>query len=170
LGNLADGAFVQVSGAIGDDPTDPTPFNPADVDMYHFQIEGPGRFAFSAEVFARRIGSSLNPGASLFRLDHADGTLHLVVANDNTQNSSRASDGRSSPLVTDSALFAGLTEGDYYLAVTSAFNTPDPVRNRFVGENGVFDPLVSHSGAVGGRVGPYVLNPQVTRDDTPPQV
>ena len=58
-----------VSGAIGDDPSfnpslAPDPYNPEpqfipanQVDLYHFQITGPGRYAMLAEVFAGRIGS-----------------------------------------------------------------------------------------------------------------
>ena len=51
------------------DPTTSTR-NPANqVDLYHFQISGPGQYAVLAEVFAGRIGSPLDPGISLFELD-----------------------------------------------------------------------------------------------------
>src|SRR5262249_4856959 len=53
------------------DPSDPgllgLPGN--DVDLYHFRVSGPVRFAFSADVFAGRIGSALDPGLTLFRLN-----------------------------------------------------------------------------------------------------
>jgi Bacterial pre-peptidase C-terminal domain/Bacterial Ig-like domain len=169
LGDVTDRGLVQVAGVIGDDPTDPTPFNPADVDLYHFQVQGPGHFAFATEVFARRIGSSLDPGVSLFRLDPADGQLQLVAGNNNTLNATPTAD-HSAPLASDAALYAVLTAGDYYLAVTAGPNTPDPLRGISPGEDGIFDPEVTHSGATPGRIGPYVLNLQVWHDDTPPRV
>jgi hypothetical protein len=170
LGDVSSGRLVQVAGTIGDDPTDPVPFNPSDVDLYHFRISGPGRYAFAAEVFAQRIGSPLNAAASLFVLDPADGRLHLVAGNDDTQNPTRASDGRSLPLFADPALFAGLTAGDYYLAVSSHNNVPDPGRNLLPGTGGIFDPNVSHSGTGGRTTGDYVLNLRVWSDGAASQV
>src|SRR5262249_48883273 len=43
LGDLTQAGLVQRLGAIGDDPTDPVPFDPADVDLYHFRVNGAGR-------------------------------------------------------------------------------------------------------------------------------
>jgi hypothetical protein len=170
LGDVTDGRLVQAAGAIGDDPTDPVPFDPSDVDLYHFRLSGPGRYAFAAEVFAQRIDSPLNAAASLFALDPATGRLRLVTANDDTLNPSAASDNRSLPLFADPALFAGLTAGDYYLAVSSRKNVPDPDHGLVPGAGGVFDPAVSHSGRAGRSTGDYVLNLRVSPDDAPPHV
>ncbi len=170
LGDITDVGLVQVRGAIGDDPTDAVPFNPADVDLYHFEIAGPGNYAVFAEVFARRIGSPLNSGVSLFRMDPATGQLVLVAGNDDTQNNVPAADGQSLPLLSDSALFAGLTAGSYYLAVTSRKNVPDPLRDLQPGVEGIFDPHVSHSATAGTSIGFYTLNVFVQRDNTAPTV
>jgi hypothetical protein len=170
LGNVSDGRLVQAAGAIGDDPTDPVPFNPSDVDLYHFRVSGPGRYAFAAEIFAQRIGSPLNAAASLFVLDPADGRLHPVTGDDDTQNPTVATDHRSVPLFADPAIFAGLTAGDYYLAVSSRKNVVDPNLGLLPGAGGLFDPNVSHSGSAGRSTGDYVLNLRVSPDSVPPQV
>jgi hypothetical protein len=167
LGDLTN-AGVQVTGALGDDPTDPLPFNPADVDLYHFTISGPGRYALTAEVFAGRIGSPLDPALSLFVVG-TDRRLHLVAANDNTGNVTLALNG-SVPLFTDPVLAVGLTAGDYYLAVSGSPNVPNPDTGLLPGTNGVFDPTISHSGRTGFTTGPYVLDLGVQADDAPPQV
>src|SRR5262249_37945271 len=150
LGNITGVGLVQRAGAIGDDPAydfanfDPFLANPAaDVDLYHFTITGPGRFALTAEVFAARIGSPLDPALSLFQVD-ATGQLVLVDVNDNTLNSSFASDG-SQPLANDATLYAGLTAGDYYLAVSGTSNVATPSVGFLPGTNGIFDPNLSHS-------------------------
>ncbi|HEX5273408.1 MAG TPA: hypothetical protein VFW33_23085, partial [Gemmataceae bacterium] len=170
LGDVSDGRLVQAAGAIGDDPTDPVPLDPSDVDLYHFRLSGPGRYAFAAEVFAQRIDSPLNAAASLFALDPATGRLRLVAADDDTQNQTVASDHRSLPLFADPALFAGLTAGDYYLAVSAHKNVPDPDHGLDPGAGGVFDPAVSHSGSAGRTTGDYVVNLRVSPDDTTPHV
>src|SRR5207245_3160273 len=59
LGDITQAGLVQWAGAIGDDPTDPVPFNPADLDLYHFHVSGAGNFALQAAVFASWIGSPL---------------------------------------------------------------------------------------------------------------
>jgi hypothetical protein len=146
------------------------PSDRSDVDLYHFQVTGPGRFAFASEVFAGRIGSPLNPGASLFSVDPANGSLHLVAGNDDTRNPIPASNHRSLPLYGDAAVFAGLTQGNYYLAVSSRGNVPDPDLGLLPGVDGIFDPDVSHSGSAGRSFGPYVLNLKVSRDDVVPTV
>ncbi len=170
LGDLKQGGIQQVAGVIGDDSTDPAPFNPADVDLYHFHVSGAGPYAFLSEVFARRIGSALNPASSLYRLDPVDQQLHLVAANDDTRNPIVASDNSSLPLFSDSVLYAGLTEGDYYLAVSAHHNVPDLLQHLLPGMNGVFDPQVSHSGQVGATIGPYLLNLRLQPLPDPPQV
>src|SRR5206468_9235645 len=113
------GNLVQATGAVGDDLTSAAA---NDVDVYHFQVSGPGHQALVAEVFAHRIGSPLNAGLSLFRRD-GDG-LHLVAVNDNTFNPTPASPGspEPTPLAADPAVFAGLTAGDYYLVVSASGN------------------------------------------------
>ena len=44
LGNITNAGIAHVAAAIGDNPTDPVPFDPADIDVYHFRVAGPGRF------------------------------------------------------------------------------------------------------------------------------
>jgi hypothetical protein len=176
LGEVSDVELLQVAGVIGDDPAyDPDSFDPflfdrtADVDLYYFRVRGPGRFAFVAEVFANRIGSPLDPGVSLFRVDPSDNRLYLVAANDGTSNDTAATDG-TLPLLIDSLLYAALEEGDYYVAISSSGNVPDPTGGLFPGSDGIFDPNVTHTGAFGFRMGGYVLNLQVRPDTAPPEV
>jgi hypothetical protein len=176
LGSVAGAGLVQVAGSIGSDPaysfssTDPNLANPdAQVNLYKFEVSGPGRYALTAEAFAGRIGSPLDPGLSLFSVDQS-GHLNLVTANDNTLNSSQAIDG-SQPLFFDPALFSGLTQGTYYLAVSGTGNVPDPTQGLAPGVNGVFDPNNgSHSGQNGFTSGDYVLNLAVQASTTTPQV
>lgn len=161
LGDVTRSGLVQQVGAVGDNAADPVPFDANDVDYYHFQITGAGTYAFAAEVFAGRIGSSLDPALSLFRFDPADQQLHLITANANTQNGTVAEDpGQTLPLYNDAALFAGLVAGDYYLVVSSGFNVPDPALGLTPGATGVFDPNSPAwpSGQLGNSTGPYVLN------------
>src|SRR5262249_6970929 len=151
--------LVQVDGAIGDDPfydpgLSPDPFNPDpalnpanDVDLYHFQVRGPGRFALVSEVFAGRIGSPLDPGLSLYRRNPG-GSLQSVDGDNQSYNPTSATDG-SAPLLNDPVLDAALTEGDYFLAVSSGFNTPSPLEGQPVDAPGGFDPTRSHSGTLG---------------------
>jgi hypothetical protein len=158
LGDVTQAGIVQVAGAIGVDPTDPVPFNPAQVEVYHFHVNGTGRFAFTAEVFANRIGSPLDAGVSLFQDVGARQPPKLLAGNDNTFNPTQSDNGAYSPLYTDPVLYAGLTAGDYYLVVSSGGNVPDPFLDQQAGQNGIFDPDQSHRGSVGANIGPYVLN------------
>lgn len=174
LGTLTEGTLVQANGAIGDDPYyDPNVdslLNPAnDVDLYHFQITGEGTYAFAAEVWAGRIGSPLDAGVSLFRLDPNDSSLQFVTGTNNTFNAAVATNG-TLPLFTDATLFAGLTAGDYYIAVSSGFNTPAPAEGQPLGGEGIFDPAQSHSGWAGTNTGCYLLNLQITPDSIAPVV
>jgi hypothetical protein len=179
LPNLAGVGLFQVGGFLGDDPYyDPAlfdsqgnPLNPAnDVDLYHFHV-GPGNFALGAEVFAGRIGSGLDPALTLFKAD-AFGNLHFVASNGNTGNGSSAMVNGIPyvPLSTDAALFAGLTEGDYYLAVSSGFNYWDPGGGLTPALAGVFDPAQAHSGTGGNSTGAYVLNLLLQPAVQPPHV
>jgi hypothetical protein len=170
LGNLAPQGALRIAGAIGDDPTDPVAFDPSDVDLYHFRLTGAGHFALSAAALAGRLDSPLDPALSLFEKDPVDGSPHLVWFNDDTENATRAHDGSACPLFHDAALMAGLTQGDYYLVVSSAGNMPDPGLGLLPGTNGIFDPLVSHSGQGGTTTGWYVLNVAVQPDNTVPHV
>jgi hypothetical protein len=170
LGDVTGAGLVQVSGAIGDDSTNPIPFSPADIDLYRFHVSGPGRFALSSEVFAGRIGSPLNPALTLFQFDLVDNRLHLLATNDGTRNDTPTHTHHSLPLFSDPALFVGLTAGDYLLAVSSSGNMPDPTRGLVPGTNGIFDPLVSHSGQAGITTGDYVLSLSVVADNRPPQL
>ena len=177
LNDITSAGLVQVSGALGFDPTDPKRiFNAQAVELYHFQIHGAGQFALSAEVFAGRIGSPLVSAVTLFQRDGA-GTLHLIGTNNGSFNPTVATDGVSTPLLSDPLFFAGLQAGDYYLAVSSAGNTPDtsrPVSAWQAGPqaNGSFDPTHSHSTTmpIYTSVGPYVLNLAVQADNTAPTV
>src|SRR5262249_60330541 len=107
---------------------------------------GPGNFALGAEVFAGRIGSALDPALTLFKAD-ASGTLQFVASNGFTGNGSSVTvNGQTYvPLTNDPALFAGLTEGDYYLAVSSGFNYWDPANGFAPQQSRVFDPAQTHS-------------------------
>jgi hypothetical protein len=171
LGSVLD-TRVAVTGTIGDDPSNPVFLDTNDVDLYHFHLDGAGRYAFQAEVFAGRIGSPLVPGVSLFRLDPTDGLLHIVDGNDGTANNIAASDGPvPQPLKSDAALFAGLTAGDYYIAVSSHGNVPVPEFTvDLPGQNGIFDPNISHSGWAGVSFGDYQLNVLVELDNVAPRV
>jgi hypothetical protein len=170
LGDLTTAGLVQVPGAIGEDPTAKAGFKPAnDVEMYHFRISRPGRYAFGAEVFAGRIGSPLDPGVSLFQMD-PNGQLRLLAGNDNSQDATPSDNGAYTPLYTDSALYFNLGAGDYYVAVSSHGNVADPAADWLPGVGGIFDPLVSHSGTGGSSTGNYVLNLLVQPAGAPPQV
>jgi hypothetical protein len=173
LGNITSAGLLQVAGAIGNDPyydnSDPA-HNPAnDVDLYHFQISGPGRYALSAEVFAGRIGSPLDPGVSLYGVNAADGTLQFIAGNNNTNNPIQATDG-STPLFFDSFLSQGLTAGDYYLAVADGQNVPSPSEGQGDWSPGILDPNTTHGAGNGFTTGPYVLNVQVQAFTQAPQV
>jgi hypothetical protein len=170
LGDISAAGLIQKAGAIGDDPNDPVPFDPNDVDLYHFSLTGPGSYAVTAEVFARRIGSSLDSGISLYRVDPGTGQLQLIVGDDNTGNPIEATNGLTLPLLGDSLVFAGLTAGDYYVAVSSHRNVPDASLGLLPGQDGIFDPNVSYSGTAGASTGPYVLNVLAQADSTPPTV
>jgi methionine-rich copper-binding protein CopC len=181
LGNVAGSGLIQINGAIGDDPSfdpslspDPTNPEPAfipanQVNFYHFQISGPGRYALLSEVFAGRIGSPLDPGVSLWKLDPSNGSLVFIEGNDNTLNTTGGTDG-SVPLLTDSALTAGLTAGDYYLAVADGSNTPSPLEGQAPGTPGILDPNQPGSAQLGWSTGSYVLNLLVEPVANPPQV
>ncbi len=168
LGNLVGAGIVRVDGAIGVDPLQSA--NPANqADLYHFQITGPGRYAMLAEVDAGRIGSPLQPGLSLFELDPSNGNLVFVAGATGTQDPVQGSDG-SYPLSSDSALTAGLTAGDYYLAVADASNTPAPIIGQMPGSPGIFDPNQAGSAQLGWNTGPYQLHVMVQPDPDPPTV
>jgi hypothetical protein len=166
LGDITGTGLVQVAGAIGDNPSLPVPADGTDVDLYHFHLSGTQRVALVADVFAGRIGSPLNPGVSLFRVDPATDLLVLVASNDDSLNGAPSADDFSVPLFTDPSLYAGLTPGDYYLAVSSSGNVPGP------GVSGVFDPNTStpYSGPLPLTTGPYILNVLAQPLAAPPQV
>lgn len=182
LKQLTTTSVVRVAAAIGDDPSynpanAPDPYypdpiyNPAnDVDMYHFHVGGTGRFALIAEVFAGRIGSPLDAGISLFKLDPVTHAIILVDGDNNTYNPTTTTDRSSVPLFTDSALYATLTPGDYYIAVSGGSNTPSPMENAPLGSYGVLDPNVTHSALNGYNTGPYVLNLALHPASDPPHV
>ena len=168
LGNLSNLVRLQVLGVIGDDPfysldsENPFAMNAAaDVDLFHFSITGDGRFAFVAEAFAGRIGSTLDPALTLFRVN--GGVLQQIATNNNTLNPAQATNG-SLPLGSDPVLFVGLTAGNYFLAVSSSGNDADS------GLENLFDPQFAHSGLNGGSVGEYVLDLLVSPDNDDPKI
>ncbi len=169
LGDLTAIQRLQVSGSIGDDrfydfaSEDPFAMNPAsDVDLYRFSITGDGTFGLIAESFAGRIGSPLDPALTLFRVNNT-GTLQLVATNNNSLNSVESTNGQY-PITADAVLFAGLSTGEYFLAVSSSGNDSE------FGPDGIFDPQVAHSGLNGGSVGDYVIDLSVYSDNIAPQV
>ncbi len=176
LGDIEQQGLVQIAGAIGDDAyynfnsINPG-FNPGnDVDLYHFTITATNPVGLQAEVFAGRISSPLDAGISLYRLDPVSGHLQFVAGNNQSYNPT-ASTNRLSSLFYDPAIMAGVTAGDYYIAVSHGANTQSPAE-RPVGDEGlgIFDPEVAHSGSVGTSVGPYVLNLKVVELPNPPVV
>ncbi len=167
LGDITSAGIVQVAGVIGDDPN---VYAPNQVDMYQFTVTGTGNDSLVADVFAGRIGSPLTPGVSLFRLDPDDGSLQFVAGDINSYNPTVSSDGFSTPLYTDSVLYASLTPGEYYLAVADGSNTPSPLEYQPPGTPGIFDPNQPGSAQNGWSTGPYVLNVLVQPAPAPPQV
>ncbi len=169
LGDVLTTVPLQVTGVIGDDPAydpyseDIALWNRAsDVDLYRFTVTGEGQWSFVAEAFAGRFGSPLDPSLTLLQR-MPDGSLELVHFNGNTQNPAEANNG-TLPLFTDNVLYAGLTEGEYFLAVSSATNDPE------YGPDGVFNPSVTHSGLNGAYTGDYVINLSLTSDNVAPSV
>ncbi|MFM9960259.1 MAG: DVUA0089 family protein [Planctomycetaceae bacterium] len=169
LGDLTAIERLQVTGLIGDDrfynvdSTNPFAMNPAaDVDLYRFSITGDGTFGLIAASFAGRFGSPLDSALTLFRADDA-GALQLVATNNDSLNSVESTNGLL-PFFSDPVLFAGLSAGEYFLAVSSSGNDAQ------FGPDGIFDPQVAHSGLSGGSVGNYVLDLSVYADDVAPQV
>lgn len=175
LGELELG-LVQVPGIIGDDPHyDFSGLTPAqrpanDVDLYHFQITSTTAVGLQVEIFAGRIGSSLDAGASLYYLDPVSGELEFVAGNNQSFNPSLASN-HTAPLFSDAILGAGLKAGDYYLAVSSGANTPSPNEHQVPGStSGIFDPAQTHSGSIGSTTGKYVLNLRLVELPEPPEI
>lgn len=176
LGNIEGRGVVQVAGTIGDDRYYPVngadlTLSPAsDVDLYHFSVTSSTPIGMLAEVFAGRINSTLDTGLSLYRLDPLTGHLQFIAGNNNTSNVLRSADGMR-PLAFDSALAAGLTAGDYYIAVAGGGNTVSPIEGMVNAEgSGFFNPEMSHSGSAGSTVGAYVLNLRVIPIPDPPEV
>lgn len=177
LGDLGSSGLIQIPGTIGDDPYYVTGSgNPAlspgnDVDLYHFRITSDTPVGVQIEVFAGRINSSLDSGISLYRRNSVTGQLEFVAGNNNTYNPTRGANG-GVPLFSDSALAAGLSAGDYYVAVAHGMTVVSPLEFQGLGETGSnrFDPAIPHSGAGGWSVGPYVLNVQIVGIPAAPEV
>src|SRR5207249_3036606 len=114
-GDVTEAGIVQKVGTIGADPYydattgDPTLFPGNQVDLYHIHVAD-GNYSLIIDVSAGRIGSPLNPGVSLFRYSEDDHLLHFVAGNDDTLNTTTATDG-SPVLLNDSALFVSLPQG-----------------------------------------------------------
>lgn len=170
LGDVTESGLIQVPGAIGLDSTSPNGYDATSVELYHFRVQGAGRFALTAEVFAGRIGSPLDPVLTLLQYD-ANHHLHLVGWNDNTLNPSKATQGPPDfPLANDAALFAGLTEGDYFLAVSSSGAAPNTSPGLHPGTDGAIDSAAPFSSPAGATTGSYILNLGMQARNDPPQV
>jgi hypothetical protein len=153
--NAADGRLHQLSGAVGDDPTDFAGFYQPGFQLYHFTIDQAGAYSFGAELFAGRIGSPLNASLTLFQVQN--GTPSFVASDGDTANNLPGTNNKAA-LYTDPALFVSLGPGEYYLAVSASVNFPDP---NDPSNTDFFDPTVPQSGSVattGNTTGPYVLN------------
>jgi hypothetical protein len=161
--NATDGRLHQLTGAIGNDPTDPVPWDQNAIQYYHFSVTG-GTYALDAEVFSGRIGSPLQPVLTLFQQD-VTGQLNFVADNDGTRNSTPDAEG-ATPLYTDPALFQTLGPGEYYLAVGTGQNNFDPLNP---GPQ-PFDPTVPDSGTAGNSTGPFVLNLVMQRPGPAPHI
>jgi hypothetical protein len=177
LGDVTKAGPIQVQGVIGDDPyySIQTGANRTDVDVYRFHVSGSGTYAFAAEVFAGRIGSPLVPAVTLFRFNPADHQLDYVASDDGTGNGTVSSNGKFVSLRGDSAVFAALTTGDYYLVVSSHHNVVNPVQGwqpgtTVPGMGRIFDPQLPHSSTAGTSTGDYVLNLVVRPDGAAPTV
>ncbi len=110
------------------------------------------------------------PGVSLFEQEPGDGSLQFVAGDNNTYDPVETTQGYLEPLYDDSALYASLTAGVYYLAVADGFNTPSPLEGFPAGSYGVLDPNVPGSAQNGFTTGPYVLNVLVQPTPEPPHV
>ena len=169
LQDITHAGLVQRAGILGDDPPffDNPNLNPADdVQMYQFQISGPGPSTLVAEVFAGRMGSPLDAGVSVFQYDPLNNNpFTLIGGNNNSANPTLDTQGNQ-PLYTDPVLIVTLDPGDYYIYVSSGFNTPSPIEC-LTG----FDPNSPYDGTSGTNTGPYVLNLQVhPLSSQPPRV
>ncbi|HEX5270620.1 MAG TPA: hypothetical protein VFW33_09050, partial [Gemmataceae bacterium] len=154
--DVADGRLHRLTGAVGTDPTDPSGFYQAGVEIYHFTVPAGGTYSLGAEVFAGRIGSPLDAALSLYKVDDQGNTV-FYAANGDSANTTAASNGQA-PLFTDPALNVPLGPGEYYLAVSSGSNYPNPDDPN---SSGYFDPTVPQSGSTGiskNITGPYVLD------------
>lgn len=176
LGTLVAGELVQAPGTIGADSYydassgDPERAPGNQVNLYHFHVSGETRQALVAEVFAGRMGSPLDAGVSLYRLDHATGHLQFVSGNNNAYNGVTGTTGQQ-PLYFDPVTMTGLTAGDYYVAVSQGFNTPAPDEGQTPGpDSGIFDPQTTHSGTAGWGEGAYVLNLRMASVPSAPAV
>ncbi len=176
LGDIEDLGLVQVLGTIGDDTyyqlsrSNPALFAGSDVDLFHFHISSPTAVGLRAEAFARRIGSALDVGLSLYQFDPVSGGLVFVSGIDNSYNTVRATDG-SMPLYRDAVMVTGLEAGDYYLAVSESANTLSPLEGEDPSLHpGIYDVSVAHSGSTGRSTGRYVLNLEVSALGTSPEV
>ncbi len=173
LGDVTNSGLVQAVGAIGDDYIDDaTPFDANNVDMYRFEVSGPGQYVLTAEVFAGRIDSPLNAAVSLYQVN-PDGSLTTLAGNADSGNTTSALTDQGVqiyPLSLDPVITAGLTSGTYILAVSGYYNVPDATVGLSSASGGVFDPLVTHSGVNGFTTGRYVLNFQVQPHQGTPEV
>ncbi|MDB5341529.1 MAG: hypothetical protein JWN70_7148 [Planctomycetaceae bacterium] len=176
LGELDESGLLQIPGMIGDDAyydvsSQSAAQRPgADVDLYHFHIGTTSPVGLVAEVFAGRLGSPLDAGLSLYRMNAVSGQLELVTGNNQSFNSIKSTN-LQHPLFNDPIITSGLVAGDYYVAVSSGLNTPSPAEHQSGGSgSGIFDPNQSHSGAVGTSTGRYVLSLRAEFDPLPAEV
>ena len=178
-GDVTGAGIVQVGGAIGVDPA----FNPSrsadptNPDPNPGQPGGPVSLPDQRARALRDARRGLRgpdrlaagPGISLFELDPSDGQLVFIAGNDNTLNPTQGTDW-SIPLFTDSALTAGLTAGDYYVAVAGGVEYALSARGPAARQPRDLRSQSARQRPERLEHGPYVLNVLVQSAPKPPRV
>jgi Bacterial pre-peptidase C-terminal domain len=198
ISNATSGNIIEIAGALGNEANPPPPtgggelfdpvlgqtlfqgnwvgFDPNDVDLYQFTITQPGSYALGAEVFAGRIGSTLDAALTLFQYvpgtNGGPGQFVLIASNfdsGNALSTTNPSTGMTvAPLNNDPALYAALGPGDYFLAVASGFNAVVPSEGFTARPDGFLD--LSPAAAGGDSVGGYLLTLQIQPTVVSPSV
>ena len=134
------------------------------VDLYHFTVTGGERVARGRglrrphRLAARPRRQPVPPRPRRQR-------SQFVAGNNNSYNATTTDRRAAAPLHTDSALYASLTPGDYYVAVAGGSNTPSPLEGQIPGSFGVYDPNMPGSAQTRLEHGP--LRPESARPAGP---
>ena len=170
LGDVTGAGLVQVAGAIGDDPsfnpslspTRPTPSRNSSPPTRWTSItsRSPGPGSTRCSPRSSRAGSARRwtPASACSSSIRATASSSSSPATTTRSTPPRAPTGRS-PCSPTPALTAGLTAGDYYLAVADGSNTPSPLEGQMPGSPGIFDPNQPGSAQNGWSTGPYRPEP-----------